>query len=118
MAWTALPVVFGEKFLARHGRILHTIVEAIAARNSTEALIAHLEAISHYPSLNEIAQSVQAPCLVVSGTDDLLVTEEAAQELALLCNGRYEGIAGAGHSVPVEAPELFGKMVLEFLGEA
>ena len=113
----ALPVVFGEKFLVRQEEILPTIVEAVVARNSAEALIAHLEAVRHYPSLNEIARSVQAPCLVVSGTDDLLVTEEAAQKLASLCNGSNERFAGAGHSLPAEVPELFGEIVLEFLGK-
>jgi len=115
MAWAALPVVFGEKFLARQGRILPTIVEAVVARNTAEALIAHLEAVSHYPALNEIAQSVRAPCLVVSGTDDPLVTGKAAQELASLCNGRCERFAGAGHSVPAEAPGVFEQTVMQFL---
>jgi 3-oxoadipate enol-lactonase len=115
MARAALPVAFGEDFLARQARILPTIVEAIATRNSAEGLAAHLEAMSHYPSLNEIAQGIQAPCLVVSGTDDPLVPEKAAQELASSCNGHHERIAGAGHSVPAEAPELFGKIVSEFL---
>jgi pimeloyl-ACP methyl ester carboxylesterase len=88
------------------------------ARNSAQALIAHLEAVIRYPSVNEIAQSVQAPCLVVSGTDDLLVTEEEARELASLSNGRYKRIANAGHSVPAEAPGPFGEIVAEFLDEA
>jgi len=115
MARAALPVVFGEKFLARQERILPTIVEAIVARNSAEGLIAHLKAVSHDPSLKEIAQSAKAPCLVVSGTDDPLVTEKAAQELASLCNGSYERFAGAGHSVPAEAPDSFGETVYKFL---
>jgi len=118
MAWVALPVVFGEEFLAKQKRILPTIVKAITTRNSEEALVAQLEAMSNYPPLSEIAQDVQSSCLVVSGSDDLLVTEEGAGQLASLCNGRHERIVGAGHSVPAEVPELFGEIVSEFLGEA
>jgi pimeloyl-ACP methyl ester carboxylesterase len=118
MARTALPIAFGEDFLARQARILPTIVEAIGARNSEEGLAAHLEAMTNYPSLADIAGAVQVPCLVVSGSDDTLVTEEGAEQLASLCNGRHERISGAGHSLPAEAPEKFADIVSKFLAEA
>lgn len=56
-----------------------------------------------------------APCLVISASNDPLVEEEGARELALLCNGRHKHITGVGHSIPAEAPEVFSKTVLEFL---
>ncbi len=115
MAWVALPVVFGEEFLTKQERILPTIVKAITTRNSEAALIAHLEGVLNYPPLTEIVQSVDASGLVISSSDDPLVTEEGALRLASLCNGRHERIAGAGHSVPAEAPELFGKIVMQFV---
>lgn len=55
------------------------------------------------------------PSLVISGSDDTLVTEEGATELAVLCGGRHKKMIGIGHSVPSEAPELFNKTLLEFL---
>jgi len=118
MAWVALPVVFGEEFLAKQKRILPTIVKAITTRNSEAALTAHLEAVLNYPPLAEMVHSVDVPSLVISSSDDPLVTEQGVRQLASLFNGRHEHIAGAGHSVPAEAPELFGEIVSEFLGEA
>jgi pimeloyl-ACP methyl ester carboxylesterase len=115
MARVALPVVFGEDFLARQARILPTIVEAIAARNSAEGLAVHLEAMANYAPLSEMAPGARVPCLVVSGSDDTLVTDEEAGQLASLCSGRHERITGAGHSVPVEAPQVFGNIVMRFL---
>jgi pimeloyl-ACP methyl ester carboxylesterase len=115
MAWVALPVLFGESFLGHQERILDSMVKAIVKRNTKGALVAQLEAMSTYPPLSEIARNVRNPCLVISASDDPLVTEEGAKELAVLCSGHHEHITGVGHSVPIEAPELFNRTVMEFL---
>ncbi len=115
MTWASLPVVFGESFLQQKQGTLDNIVKAIVRRNRKEALIAQLEAMTAYPPLSQIAQNVRIPCLIISTSDDPLVKEEGARKLALLCNGRHKHIAGVGHSIPAEAPELFNKTLLEFL---
>ena len=115
MAWVALPVLFGESFLGHQERILDSMVKAIVNRNTKEALVAQLEAMTTYPPLSEIARNVRNPCLVISASDDPLVTEEGAKELAVLCGGQHEHLARVGHSVPIEAPDLFNRTVMEFL---
>jgi pimeloyl-ACP methyl ester carboxylesterase len=118
LAWVSLPVAFGENFLKQQQRILDHMVTAMVRRNKKQALIAHLEAISVYPPLSQIAQNVHCPVLVVSGSDDLLVTESDAKELAMVCGGRHNHLTGIGHSLPAEAPEVFTKTVLQFLERA
>jgi 3-oxoadipate enol-lactonase len=118
LAWVSLPVAFGENFLKQQQEILDHIVTAMVKRNKKQALIAHLEAISAYPSLSQIAQHVHHPVLVVSGSDDLLVTESDAKRLAGICDGRHKHLRGIGHSIPAEAPEEFAKTVLQFLDRA
>jgi pimeloyl-ACP methyl ester carboxylesterase len=115
MVRAALPVVFGEDFLRHQERILDTMVKAIVKRNTKEALFAQLQAMTIYSPPSEMAPKIRMPCLVISGSDDPIVTEEGARKLAELCNGTHEHLAGIGHSIPSEAPELFGKMVKEFL---
>jgi pimeloyl-ACP methyl ester carboxylesterase len=115
LAWVSLPVAFGESFLKQQQRILDHIVTAMIRRNKKQALIAHLEAIRVYPPLSQIAQHVHHPVLVVSGSDDLLVTESDAENLALVCGGRHKQLGGIGHSIPAETPEVFNKTVLQFL---
>ncbi len=112
LAWVLLPVAFGENFLNQQQRNLDNMVKAIVKRNKKQALIAHLEAI---PPLSQIAQNVHCPVLVLSGSDDLLVNESDAKQLAMVCGGRYDHFTGIGHSIPAEAPELFNKTVLQFL---
>lgn len=114
MAWASLPFVFGEKYLKSKEKSLDRIVKTIVRRNKKEALIAHLEAMRAYPPLKKIAVNT-IPTLVVSGSDDPLVDPEGAAELADLCGGQHEEIAGAGHSLPAEAPEVFNEQVLAFL---
>jgi len=118
MVWAALPVVLGERFLSRNARIHRSIVSATVKRNKAEALQAHLEAMRFYPPLSQLATCVRAPTLVMSASDDPLVTKEAAKELATLCHGRHKHFFGIGHSVPNEAPELFNETLLEFLTKA
>jgi 3-oxoadipate enol-lactonase len=115
MVWASLPVVFGEDFLKDRERILDGLVKATVRRNSKEGLTALLEAMMAYPSLSQTVGSLSAPTLVISASEDPLVTEERAKDLAKLCGGRHRHVTGIGHSVPSEAPELFDEMVSEFL---
>ena len=115
MVGVALPVVFGEDFLKQKERILHAIMKGIVERNRKEALSSQLETMLAYPPLSQIARNVRIPTLVISGSDDPLVTEQGATELAKLCSGRHKQLVGAGHSIPTEAPELFNETLLEFL---
>jgi len=117
MAWSALPLVFGERFLAEHHSLLDKIVAAIAARNSRESLLAQLEALLSYPPLPTPAASIGKPLLVLSGSDDLLVKPEEARRLAELCGGRHVIFPDVGHSLPAEAPGRFDDLVSEFLIE-
>jgi pimeloyl-ACP methyl ester carboxylesterase len=68
-----------------------------------------------YPSTADSASRLARPCRVVSGTDDSLVRPEEARQLAVLCRADHVDIAGAGHTVPVEAAEQFNRVVLQFL---
>jgi 3-oxoadipate enol-lactonase len=115
MVWAALPVVLGENYLKQHERILPMIVKGIVGRNRREAVMAQLEAMRDYVPASEWAARVEVSTLVISASDDFLVTEEAATKLSRLCDGRHERAGGVGHSIPLEAPEWFNKTVLEFL---
>ena len=115
LAWGLLPVAFGENFLKQKEKILDNIVKAMVKRNHKTALIAHFEAMTVYPPLSQIAQNIRSPCLVLSGSDDILVNKSDAKQLAIICGGRHNHLTGIGHSIPAEVPEVFTKTVLQFL---
>ncbi len=115
MTWAALPIVFSENYLQRNESILNKIVKAIVRRNRKEGLVAQLEAIAALAPPHVAVGDVLCPVLVLSGSDDPLVTEEGANELAGLCGGRHERLPGLGHTIPAEAPELFVDILERFI---
>ncbi len=114
MAWAALPTVFGNKFLKDHQKIIDKIVKAVVIRNSKNALIAQLDAVLNYPPPDNIPMDFEIPTLIISGSEDPLVEPEDVRQLAHLCKARHKRLAGIGHSIPAEAPEIFQKLVIEF----
>lgn len=113
----ALPHVFGEAYLIRNGRILDRIAKTIVRRNRTSALVAHLSALAGYPSLRSMLKKLDIPLLVMCGSDDPLVSVNGAAEVADRSGGRHLVVKGAGHSIPVEAPEFFLKTTAQFLSD-
>jgi 3-oxoadipate enol-lactonase len=117
MAWAAVPTVFGNKFFKHHQKILDKIVNAVVLRNSKKALMAQLDAVLRYPPPDNIPADFNIPTLLISGSQDPIVEPDDVRRLAHLCRARHEELAEIGHSIPAEAPQLFEKLVLEFLGE-
>ncbi|QDG53979.1 alpha/beta fold hydrolase [Persicimonas caeni] len=115
MSWSALPTILGNNFLEKNENILKGIVRASVQRNSEEGVRALLEAMMDYPDLSDLAKNVSTPTLVVSADKDLLVTPEGARELAELAGGEHALVTGVGHTIPIEAPEEFRRLVREFL---
>jgi len=115
MAWAALPTVFGNQFLKDHQNILAKIVSAVELRNNKNALIAQLEAVLSYPAPDRVPAGLDIPTLIISGAQDPLVEADDVRRLAHDCRAGHEQLAGVGHSIPAEAPEIFQKLVLEFL---
>lgn len=112
---SALPHIFGESYLARNSKILDRVAKAIVRRNRAPSLTAHLSAMAGYPSLRSMLGTLEMPSLVMCGSDDPLVSAGGAAEVAQKSGGRHLVVKGAGHSVPVEEPELFLKTVSQFL---
>ena len=115
MAWAALPSVFGNGFLNQHQKILDKIVAAVVLRNSRSSLIAQLEAVLQYPAPETMMEKLNQPALVISGAEDPIVDPGDVQRLAGLCMARHEELSGIGHSIPAEGPQVFERLVMEFL---
>ena len=115
MAWAALPVILGKTYLEKNEKILPKIVAALVARNRKASLLAHIEAMLAYPPPSASAKLSSRPCLVISGSEDLLSHPAAARQLARITNGTHEEFAQTGHIAPVEAPERFNRVCRRFL---
>jgi len=73
------------------------------------------ELIAAFDSSMRLA-AVKAPCLVLSGAQDVLITPPETIRLAEKIPGaRFESIAGVGHVPHGEAPDLFAAAVENFI---
>lgn len=115
MSWAALPTILGNDFLEESEEMIDGIVRASIRRNSEEGVRALLEALESYPPLETFAEDVEAPTMVLSGDEDMLVTPAGASFLAELTGGHHHNLADVGHTVPIEAPERFAQNIREFL---
>jgi pimeloyl-ACP methyl ester carboxylesterase len=113
----AMPHVFGQDYLIQNTRNLDRIAKTIIRRNRAPSLVAHLSAMGDYPSLRSMLIKLDSPLLVMSGSDDPLVNVYGALEVAEKSGGRHLVVEEAGHSIPVEAPELFLKTITQFLSD-
>jgi len=63
----------------------------------------------------EVAASVQAPTLVIHGSEDLIPRESSAEWAETILNADLEVIEGSGHYPHLEAPDIFFAAVDRFL---
>jgi pimeloyl-ACP methyl ester carboxylesterase len=94
--------------------------EILAARlehpTPYETLDVHMRACYRYYDDGCQVERIAAPALVVHGDEDLIVPVENGRALAArLPNARYVELSGRGHNVPLEDPDTFNRLVLDFL---
>jgi pimeloyl-ACP methyl ester carboxylesterase len=112
-----LPLTFSGGWAERNG---NRFEEILAARGDfptpEETLDAHINACYGYYARGCEVELIDVPALVVHGDEDLIVPVENGRVLASrLPNARYVELPGVGHNVPIEVPETFNGLVLEFL---
>lgn len=96
------------------------IREAAAARiasNPRGAYLRSLGAVARFDIRSRLGNIV-APTLVVAGDRDTIVPVKAKMELANRIPGaRLEVVRGSGHATPVDAPDVFNRLILEFFSQ-
>lgn len=108
----------GRTFQAKHANLIKMLARAVAARNSAAGLAKQLDAMRVYPPASEPAARVKAPTLVVSGGEDRIVPAGDAFILADRMKAKHQRVPEAGHSLPIEAPDSFNSLVLNFLHQS
>ncbi len=115
--------IFGEEFVARVGEKLETMRKGFHDRyvGRIEALVRLTEAQDpFFAALEEKAASFAAipcPVLVLAGAEDRTIPPAQQRKiLSVIPHARYEEIAGAGHVVYLEKPEVYWPLLRRFLG--
>ncbi len=59
-------------------------------------------------------QRISAPTLIIVGDDDYITVEHAQAFSNIVENGQLAVVPGASHLLPMEKPDLFNQIVLDF----
>ncbi|HEX7616617.1 MAG TPA: alpha/beta hydrolase, partial [Thermoanaerobaculia bacterium] len=114
--------IFGEEFAARVGEKLETMRRGFHDRYAgrIEALVRLTEAQDpFFAALEENAASFAAipcPVLVLAGAEDRAIPPTQQRKIpSVIPHAVYEEIAGSGHVVYLEKPEIFWPRLRRFL---
>ena len=116
-----LVSLFSTAFLRNHEAVCKT-AELLASNPypmSPEAYGRQADAYRQFDALDRLA-AITAPTLVVVGEQDLLTPPWIAREVAeAIPDAQFAVIRGDGssHLVPIECPDQFNRLVLDFLSE-
>jgi 3-oxoadipate enol-lactonase len=95
------------------------LLKEMILRQPVPTIQAALAALGDRPDMTDAMRHVPVPTLLVVGAEDQITPPsclEAAE--AIMPNAKLLIVPGAGHLVPLEAPEIFNRSLLEFLAEA
>ena len=112
-----MPYTFSAGWAEANPRRFEEILAARLEHPTSYGTIdAHMNACYRYYEEGVEVGRIEAPALVIHGDEDLIVPVENGRMLAArLPSARYVELPGRGHNIPLEDPETFNRLVLEFL---
>ncbi len=110
-----LPFLFGESFIKENADSILLMKELSIRRNSPQAVLNLIKG-SLTLSLTNRLREIECPTLIIHGEEDILIPLRHAQVLCEgIPNARLEIIPQCGHVPPLEKPDEFNRLAIEFL---
>jgi 3-oxoadipate enol-lactonase len=111
----ALPALFAESFIKRNLDVISAMKE-ISVKNNPPKPIINLAKGCLKHNVDDRIREIKAPTLIIVGEKDILIPLKYSKIL----NEKIEGsrlvvMKDCGHVPPLEKPEKFNKIVLDFL---
>ena len=112
-----MPMTFARGWTERNPERFEEILAArLEFPTPEKTLEAHLQVCYGFYARASEVERIDAPSLVLHGDEDMVVPVENGRMLAArLPNARHVELRGRGHNLPLEDPETFNRLVLEFL---
>ena len=107
--------LLGETTRRAKPEIVREVMDMILA-NRAEGPVNALKAMADRRDSTDILPSIHCPVLIVAGEEDTLIPAEAARELQSRIQGsELRFFPKTGHLINLEQPDLFQKMLKDFL---
>jgi 3-oxoadipate enol-lactonase len=112
-----MPYTFASGWAEQNpDRFAQILAARLERPTSCETIDAHAQACYGFYAAGCDVERIDAAALVIHGDEDLIVPVENGRMLAArLPKARYVELPGRGHNLPLEDPETFNALVLEFL---
>jgi pimeloyl-ACP methyl ester carboxylesterase len=91
------------------------VFEKISMPGARNAFLSALEGSAQAPRLNNLLKKIQAPTLLLWGKEDSIIPIKFIYPFVKMRNCRILLIENCGHRPHAEKPQLFNKMVIDFL---
>ena len=111
----ALPYLFSEEFMTKNLDRILSMKEMNLSRNPVKAVI-NLSRASMNHDLKDRVSEISAPTLIVAGEEDILIPLRYSRFLnEKIKNSTLVTFKNCGHVPPIEMPDEFNRIVMNFL---
>jgi pimeloyl-ACP methyl ester carboxylesterase len=91
-------------------------VSAIMQQTSSEGMISVTLGMKNRPGANPTLGLIEVPVLILHGSEDQIIPISESESMHLhIPNSRLEILPGAGHLLNLEQPEIFNRLVADFM---
>jgi len=112
----SLPLIFSDDFLQNNMDLIETMRESSIKINSPKAVINLALATKEHDVRKELS-NINVPTLIIVGDEDILIPIKYSMYLHdNIQNSDMVIIENCGHVPPIEQPQRFNEIVINFLG--
>lgn len=113
----SIPFIFSEDFIKKNKETLAQMKKISSEVNPANAIINLARGCLTHDT-NDRLSDIKVPTLIIVGEEDILIPMKYSKLLNEGIKGsRLAIIKGSGHAPPIEKPEEFNRIVLNFLSE-
>jgi pimeloyl-ACP methyl ester carboxylesterase len=118
LAKQVLPIMFGQTFLQDPDKAEVRARWVGHLKQNSRKIYRAVHGVIEREGVSHELEHIQAPTLVLRGTEDVAIAEHRSRALADgIRDAIFAAIPGAGHSATIEQPELVNAAIRAFLAE-
>jgi len=118
LAKQVLPILFGQTFLQDPDKTEVRDRWVRHLKQNSRTIYRAVHGVIEREGVTAELRNIQAPTLVLRGTEDVAIAEHRSRALAAgIRDAVFTAIPGAGHSATIEQPEQVNAAILAFLAK-
>jgi len=100
-----------------HARAAHAGLLAMARQVGPAKFAAHLQAVACRQGATDVLRALKCPITLARGDHDQIIRQDGIAATGVATGARITTIAGAGHMLPLEAPDRVSDLLQRWLDD-